>query len=143
MDPSVQAFYTALNNYCSLEVVNEHLSVSQLRVMSRVHQRGMEAWLEIMKRLLRASNSAPWNIDLSKQYFLDASQNSILYGWRIILQTAPPNAILSFIPAVTQLVTAGAAGPVAAEMTEVPLHGSPMRHLGPNQKGARPVRDAS
>lgn len=76
--------YTVLNQRAGFEVVNQTVTDNQIRVIHRVAKGGMPNWLMVMDCLIEASESAPWNIDLSKQYFRRASR--LIYGWRFILQ---------------------------------------------------------
>ena len=99
MPEVLQELYAVFHNRSGFEVVNETVTDSQVRVIHRVGKNGMPNWLMIMDALIDAAEAAPWNLDLSKQYF---KRNGILiYGWRFILQ-AP--SVLDHVPSLIAVV---------------------------------------
>jgi hypothetical protein len=101
--------------------------------MGRIKQAGVEQWITVtMPRLLKEEKSAPWSLDVSKQYFLSAKEH-VLYGWRIIIQ-AP--GVVEHLPAIGNLVQESRALTPSGQLTEVSLHANPNRHA----KYAKPVR---
>lgn len=102
----------------------------QIRLLGRVPQAGITAWLTMLESLLRVSEESKlWGFDASKQYFLRG--NKLLYGWRLIFQG---EKLTDALPSVVQLIRS--ARPSAAMMVEVPLHASPTRNMPKNGKGA-------
>lgn len=81
------------------ETVNHSTTGSQLRVLGRVPKESMNGWLIVIQRLLAAAERSPWNIDISKQYFL--KNDRVVFGWRLIFQG---EEIWNQIEALAQLV---------------------------------------
>ena len=88
-----------LSTRAGFDVVNQSVTDNQVRIIHRVAKEGMPNWLVVMQELLQASETAPWSVDLSKQYFL--RNGRLIYGWRFILQ-APD--VLEHLDAVIKAV---------------------------------------
>ena len=130
--------YHELNRRTGAELVNETPSEHQVRVVFRVPKgAGTRTWLLLMDRLLEVSEKAPWTLDVSKQYF--RLNGGLRYCWRIIFQGQGMQAHDQQIASSFQSVRA----PASAQLTEVPLHGSPNRSPTAGLSGHVPVGPAA
>ena len=128
--------YAALGSRAGFETVSETATDQQLRVIGRVSQQGMPNWLIVIQQLLLNQEDAPWNVDISKQYFLRGGK--VLYGWRLIFQG---EELESYLDQIIEIVH----GSPHAKRTvdEVPLVGcSPDRNVPKRGKGAQGVLGA-
>ncbi len=66
------------------EVVNHQAAPNQLRLLGRVRNPSMDAWILVVNQLKSVEESAPWSIDISKQYFRRGGK--LMFAWRVILQ---------------------------------------------------------
>jgi hypothetical protein len=111
------SLYATLDHIVGFEAVSENVADNQIRVLHRVSKDGMQNWLVMMQHLLQAAERAPWNVDLSKQYFLRA--NRVHYGWRMIIQA---QNVRSHLPAIIAVVQAAPRARRVVE--EMPLVGA-------------------
>jgi len=78
---------TVLANLTSrygFQVVTQSVSTSQIRVVGRVHPNHRRNWIVGMQHLLLQASRSPWNVDVSRQYFLRGEL--MVWGWRLIFQ---------------------------------------------------------
>jgi hypothetical protein len=135
----VKALYAVLRARCQFEVVSESVKPSQLRIVGRVYPAGAQAWLVLVKHLIKTAATMPWDIDISKSYFV-REDDELRFGWRIILQA---ENIFEHIPRVISSINLVEVPPIT-QIMEVDLHASPLRHgmgaVGPLRgKGATTI----
>lgn len=127
---------TALGNKVGFEVINDHDSSNQVRLFGRVRQPRMPGWLNVIRDLLLAAADNPWNLDISRQYFLRG--NKLFFGWRVILQGQD---IAQHMTQVCKIIRAVDVS-TGKELDEVPLHANPNRNAWRNGRGAQPMEKA-
>ena len=122
----------ALRQKTGFEPVSEATTATQIRMVGRIPKNKTGQWLRVMERLLVQADSSPWNVDLSKQYFVRGGK--LLFGWRIIIQAEQPEQYIE------QLVSIIRSTPtVQRQLDEVALHGNVDRSYLRGGKGAQPV----
>lgn len=132
-----EQLFTVLAKKAGFEVVNATGNQAQLRVLGRVQgSENTARWLLVVERLLMKAVGAPWNIDISKQYFLRGEK--LLYGWRVILQS--PDLTPHFSTIVSTVNSTPSR--VAVVSDEIPLNANPNRNALRNGKGAQGVLTA-
>lgn len=119
-----------MGSKAGFEVVSETPNPGQLRVVGRVPNARMSAWLLVINKLLSAADSAPWNVDISKQYF--NRNGKTLYGWRLIFQGENIAESYDSIAAIVKSTPAA-----KSELTEVTLHAGGQRNSLNRGKGAQ------
>lgn len=131
----VDSIVSALSEKTGFDVVEKTDSSSQLRLLGRVAQASMPAWLELMEKVLGVADGAQWKADVSKVYLLKGGK--LVYAWRVIFQSSDienhHGAILNAIRGTTE---------APGELLEVPLFGySSTRFMDPDKsrRGARPL----
>lgn len=130
MEP--EQLFTTLSKKAGFEVVNSSGSSNQLRFLGRVQGAENTArWLVVVEKLLTKASESSLNLDVSKQYFLRGGK--LLYGWRVILQSADLPADIQ----VLETIVRNAPSRVAVVSDEVPLNASPNRNVLRNGKGAQ------
>jgi hypothetical protein len=123
MSNKLPKFYNALRARGQIEVVSENHTSTQLRVMFRVPNQSTKTWMAVVKGLLQTAKREGWSLDLSKQFFLVASDSDDMrFGHRLILQNADLEKVDSLFSDVTASVKVA-----ATQLMEVPLVGSPNR----------------
>lgn len=135
MDP--RNLYVALNNKAGFEKVGDNVTEHQLRVIGRVPKARMPTWLATLRTLLQYQRSAPWNVDVSRQYFLQESENDRLrFGWRLIFQA---ENVLEFLPHIIKTIETVQV--VRREVEEVPIQRSSHRaSMTATGKGASNIK---
>ena len=78
--------YTALAKKCGFQVVQDHETGKQLRIIGRCAPSRWPFMLPVIHALLTGAEDATarWTCDISKQYVI--RNRKVLYGWRIIFQ---------------------------------------------------------
>jgi hypothetical protein len=135
---SLNQLKAALAQKTTFEVVSATFEGGKVRLLGRVRPtQNTGMLLKVMSNLLAAADSADWNMDASKQYFL--RNGRLTYGWRFIFQGQDIEANLLKIVAVI----AGTKH-VVQQLTEVRLHGGGLdRNVpSPGGKGAAPTGKA-
>lgn len=123
--------YTALHRKVGFEIVGETVTPNQIRVIGRLPQPNLQNWLVTLQRLFTKAEGAPWNVDISKQYFL--RNGKVLYGWRMIFQAEEIATHLEDIVA-----TISTAPKARADLDEVNLYAGEDRNALRMGKGAQP-----
>jgi hypothetical protein len=94
---------TVLANLTSrygFQVVTQNVSTSQIRVVGRVHPNHRRNWIVGMQHLLLQASRSPWNVDVSRQYFLRGEL--MVWGWRLIFQHEDVEQVCPAIVAALQ-----------------------------------------
>lgn len=118
------------------EAVNQVTGDNQIRMLGRVPNEMMKAWLVVIHQLLTLSNKSAWSADISKQYFLRGDR--VLFAWRVIFQG---EKIQEHLPAIAEVVTNSPRPRNTVE--EQPLVGvSANRNSPKSGKGAQGVLNA-
>jgi len=125
-------FFNRLQAKTGFEPLSKDNTADRIRSNGRVRQPNVAIWLQVVERLLMRSQSAPWKVDISKQYFMQGDE--LKYSWRIIIQCAD---VLKYLPDI--LSTIDSAPMVVNTSDEIPLHGNPDRLALKNGKGAQPL----
>lgn len=120
------------------EAVNHTASAAQLRILGRVYKEALPTWQITMDRLLAFEESAPWNVDISKQYFRRGGK--VMYGWRLIFQAENIEATLDNI--ATVINAAPRAKTVVNEQALPGVKGDRNVPAGRRGKGAQGVLSA-
>lgn len=123
--------YLALHRKSGFEVVSQTASTNQIRVLGRIPQNRMPGWLPVSLALLLASESSPWNADISKQYF--PRNRKLRFAWRIILQG---ENIAQHLPQIVGIIDK--VPMMRTELKEVPIQRSSHRQ-SMGAKGARGI----
>lgn len=142
----VQKLLDALQEKSGFEVIEKTATEDQVRLMGRVPEdatkQNIHNWLLVTRSLLLSEKSgAPWNVDVSKQYFLKgvAGQEQVVYAHRLIIQC---KNIAEHLSAIAETVL-GAKQAVSGELESFPLPGANRsRNESPDgiKRGARSVR---
>ena len=107
----------------------------QMRRFGRVRPQRQAVWLGAVEALLRSARDQPWDVDISRQYFLRGEK--LMWGWRVIFQGDQLSQHIDGINAVVL-----SARPAVQQLEEVPLSVSPNRNQVRNGKGAQPTGSA-
>lgn len=89
---------------------------TQIRLLFRIPSAQTAAWVAFRQHMLRSSVGTAWSYDCSRQDRL--KDNMLVWGWRIILQHDPIQAVLPEI----QLVMTSVSKPYV-EIDEQPIPG--------------------
>ena len=126
---SHQEIVQALAVRFGFETVDVNEAPNQIRIIGRVVQAHTRNWLIGVHHLLATAEATPWNLDISRQYFL--RDGSLVYAWRMIFQHAE---VATHIP---QIVSAIAGAPRARfEVEEVAISQGPRTMMNERGKGA-------
>jgi hypothetical protein len=114
---------------------SETITPTQVRFNVRV-QPGNDArrWLKLTKNILILARTARWTTDISRQYFLDPT-DEVRWGWRLIFQGQELESSLALLAQSVRSYAIQA----SQQLEEVPLHGSPNRSRGAGLTGTVPV----
>ena len=130
------AITSALNQKSGFEAVSNKGTDKQLRLLGRVPNALLPTWLQLIQRLLSAAETATWDLDVSKQYFLRGGK--LVFGWRLIFQGEDLSTHFSSVVAIINSVQR-----VQQVLDEVPLYSNPNRNsLSGTGKGAQPSGSA-
>lgn len=120
------------------EVVKNTSGANRLRLLGRVPSQLMKGWLIIVQQLLVRNEQAPWDVDISRQYFLN--EGKVMFGWRLIFQGESIEQ--HFVDIITTITNSPRP---RATVEEQPLAGasaSRNRQTPSSLKGAAPVGKA-
>ena len=124
--------YAALNKKVGFEVVTHKIADNQIRLVGRSPSQTTGTWLRVIQNLLVYGDSAPWSVDVSKQYFMRGQK--LMYGWRLIFQG---EGVSQYLQHIIQVVNS--TPEVQQQLMEVPLHTGRDRNSLRNGKGAQSV----
>ena len=127
--------YVALNQAVRFQVVQETPRKSQISIIGRVPKQGMDTWLFIIHHLILVTDSSPWSIDISKQYFNRGGK--LMWGWRLIIQSGGGDFETEVRDVINQIGASPKARPI---LQEQPLPGGGRHSQGLQRgKGAQSV----
>lgn len=114
--------FVALRKKVGFEVVSDTETPNQLRVLGRIPEDSLglngNNWKIVTYRLLKAMDSRPWKVDVSKSYFIKKETGKLVFAWRILLQG---DGIAQHYADVINLIDTSPSARV--EVTEIPLGG--------------------
>lgn len=84
MEELVNQLLTVMHARFGMQVVTQNASANQVRLVARVQPNFTRNWLVGAHHMLQCSQREPWNLDLSRQYFLRGEL--MVWGWRLIFQ---------------------------------------------------------
>ena len=127
--PHLRSLLVALARAGHLEVVNYESSPKKLRLTGRVpgDPESQGLWTLVMQRLSLAQRKHPWNVDISKLYFVKEGSEKLVYIWRLIFQS--PNLDDHYADLVNVVSTTPRLARV--EVVEIPMPGASSKNAGP------------
>ena len=137
MSSALPKLYASLKACVGAEILHETVSPSQVRFIVRI-PRGQQTtqWLEVVRSLLQMEVNAPWNLDVSRNYFLMPNDiEDMRFRWRVILQGED---IATHDEAIAHRIQK-APRKANTQIMEVKLHGSPNRSRTAGLFGTVPI----
>jgi hypothetical protein len=131
MSEQAQALLNALSNRFGFEMRTNDVRPNQIRFLGKIPPEFSRNWIVGIRHLLVKSLTSPWNLDVSRQYFLRGEQ--LVWGWRLIFQHDDIDS------QIADVITAIGAAPRAKfEVVEQRLPGvkGPRRTMNDRGKGA-------
>jgi len=128
MSEQAQALLSALHSRFGFEMRTHDVRGNQIRFLGKVPPEFSRNWIVGIRHLLMKSLSSPWNLDVSRQYFLRGEQ--MVWGWRLIFQHDDINSHIADI-----ITTISAAPRAKFEVTEQRLPGVKGQRRVMNAKG--------
>ena len=82
--PETAGLREALYRKAAFETVAEMVWPNKLRLVGRVPPNSERNWLVVLYRLLAAAEQRPWNVDISKWYFIKKENGKVVQARRVI-----------------------------------------------------------
>jgi hypothetical protein len=127
--PHLRDLFVAFARAGHFEVVNYEPSAKKLRFTGRVpgDPESQGLWTLVMQRLCLAQRTHPWNVDISKLYFVKDGNQKLVYIWRIIFQA--PDLEAHYADIINVVATTPRLARV--EVVEIPMPGASSKNVGP------------
>jgi hypothetical protein len=141
MTTTAKDIHDAFGQKFSYQVVTSKEKPDQLRIVGRIlpdkDGRNVNNYLLVAHRLLKAAFKRPWDVDISKWYFMKSEDAPMVFGFRFIFQADKLDQHYADI--VNLIKTAPATA--RAEVTEMPLVGSSIHRnsTAGGRRGAGPM----
>jgi hypothetical protein len=138
MSTPADKLFLALRKKVGFEVVSQAESPNQLRILGRIPGDRLGSnegnWKIVKWRLLKAMESRPWKVDLSKSYFIKKETDKMVFAWRILLQGED---IAQHYADVISIIESSPQS--RAEVMEIPLLGNSRNDTAGGKRGAGPA----
>ena len=128
---ALDVLLAALSARFGMQPVSQNATKSQVRLVLRIGSQHTRNWIVGAQHLLQVSQRSPWNLDLSRQYFLRG--DVMVWGWRLILQHED---IAAHLPAIVQAVNSAPRAKFEVEEQALPGITGQRRMMNERGKGA-------
>lgn len=133
MDPLESLLSTICNRF-GMQVVNQNVSQSQVRLVLRINPQHTRNWLVAGQHLLRVSKRSEWTFDLSRHYFLRGGDDGVMvWAWRVIFQHQD---IMSQVPSIISAMSSAPRARFEIDEQQLPGVTGQRRTMNDRGKGA-------